>query len=32
MVVTTNGNRQNVRIATSDQEIRLVDIDVRKAY
>ncbi len=32
LVVTTNGNRQKVMIATPDQEIRLVDIDVRKAY
>ncbi len=31
-ILTTNGNRQNVRIATPDQEIRLVDINVRKAY
>ncbi len=31
LLVTTNGNRQRVKISTPDQEIRVVDITVRKS-
>ena len=31
LIVTTTGNRQKVKIVTPDQEIRGVDIDVRRA-